>query len=90
VIDPDRRTLTLDGVTIRPVRRMFRLISFLARRPGVVFSREQIMDDIGISDRACYRSVDTTVKNARKLMREAGMPAKIRTQYGDGYFWADD
>lgn len=62
----------------------FRLLEFLARRPGVVFSRDQILDGV-IGDEAmvCDRTVDAHVKSLRRKLGAA--KDYIETIRGVGY-----
>jgi two-component system phosphate regulon response regulator PhoB len=66
----------------------FRLLHFLARRPGWVFTREQILDGVhgdkyAITDRA----VDVQVVALRRKLGPAG--ASIETVRGVGYRFKD-
>ena len=83
-IDPACRTITIDGNVIRPPRRVFNLCALLAVRPGMVFTRDHIMESLGISLNNYDRSVDVIVK----LARRSGVSA-IKTSWGTGYFWSD-
>lgn len=85
MIDRERRTVTIDGKAMRPTRRVFDLVAVLAARPGVVFTRHQIMDALGISENNFDRTIDTTVKHARKQ----GI-TQIATSWGIGYFWSGE
>jgi DNA-binding response OmpR family regulator len=65
----------------------FRLLEFLMSRPGVVFSREQLLDAVWGHDRAVTdRTVDVYVLRLRqKIERDAANPAFIRSVRGFGY-----
>lgn len=62
----------------------FKLLEFLARRPGMVFSRDQILDGvIGDDALVCDRTVDAHVKSLRrKLGKDKDY---IETVRGAGY-----
>jgi len=64
----------------------FRLLEFLMRQPGRVFSREQLLD--GVWGRDVYldeRTVDVHVGRLRKAVGNGGAPDPIRTVRGSGY-----
>jgi DNA-binding response OmpR family regulator len=64
----------------------FDLLVFLARRPGVVFSREGLLSEVwGYSDGSGPRTVDSHV---RALRRKLG-PDIVRTVHGVGYSAGD-
>jgi two-component system phosphate regulon response regulator PhoB len=72
----------------------FRILLFLARRPGWVFTRQQIVDaaqadDVFVSDRfVTDRSVDVHIVSLRRKLGSAG--ASIETVRGVGYRVQDD
>jgi two-component system phosphate regulon response regulator PhoB len=62
----------------------FKLLEFMARRPGTVFSRSQILDAVSGEDTMVYdRTVDAHIKSLRHKLG----PAKdyIETVRGAGY-----
>src|ERR1700681_224468 len=64
----------------------FRLLEFLMSRPGVVFSREQLLDAVWGHDRAVTdRTVDVSVLRLRQKIEQEGGPAFIRSVRGFGY-----
>jgi DNA-binding response OmpR family regulator len=64
----------------------FRLLEFLMSRPGVVFSREQLLDAVWGHDRAVTdRTVDVYVLRLRQKIESEGGPAFIRSVRGFGY-----
>ncbi len=86
-IDPARRTVTLDGSDVQLTPLEFEILLTLARTPGVVFTREQLMDKVwGYQDYAGGRVVDSHVARIRRKLREDGAePRFIRTVHGVGY-----
>ncbi len=73
-----------DGhVTLSPTE--FLLLQAIARRPGLVVSRSQLLGEIGDTT-SCERVIDGHIKRIRKKMREVddGFLA-IKTVYGVGY-----
>jgi two-component system response regulator ResD len=65
----------------------YEVLEFLARRPGQVFSREQMVERLwGYDYSGELRAVDTHIKNVRVKLREAGGdPNWIATVWGFGY-----
>jgi DNA-binding response OmpR family regulator len=64
----------------------FRLLEFLMSRPGVVFSREQLLDAVWGHDRAVTdRTVDVYVLRLRQKIEPEGAPPFIRSVRGFGY-----
>jgi DNA-binding response OmpR family regulator len=91
-IDAARRRV-LQGsheVVLTPLE--FEILITLARSPGVVFSRDQLMDRVwGYRDYAGGRVVDSHVARVRrKLKDEAAEPRYIRTVHGVGYAFQED
>ena len=86
-IDQARRTVAVDGSHIQLTPLEFEILLTLARTPGVVFTREQLMDKVwGYRDYAGGRVVDSHVARIRRKMGEDGTePRFIRTVHGVGY-----
>jgi two-component system phosphate regulon response regulator PhoB len=83
-IDPGRRTVFADGETLDLTFTEFQLLSVLARRPGWVFTRSQLVDAVHGSDYPVTdRSVDVQVVGLRKKMGPYG--SYIETVRGVGY-----
>ena len=87
VIDPARRAVTREGLPVPLTTLEFDLLYFLASRPGRVFSREALMEQVWGSDRVVDdRSIDSLVSRLRrKLERDASRPRYIQTIWGAGY-----
>jgi two-component system phosphate regulon response regulator PhoB len=84
VIHPGRHEVLVKGQPVELTATEFRLLHLLARRPGWVFTRTQIVrgvhgDDYPVSD----RSVDVQVVGLRKKLGEAG--EYVETVRGVGY-----
>jgi DNA-binding response OmpR family regulator len=77
----------LRGQEISLTATEFRLLEFLMSRPGVVFSREQLLDAVWGHDRAVTdRTVDVYILRLRqKIETDATNPAFIRSVRGFGY-----
>ncbi|HVH53806.1 MAG TPA: response regulator transcription factor [Actinomycetota bacterium] len=86
-IDQARRTVAVDGTRIELTPLEFEILLTLARTPGVVFTREQLMDKVrGYRDYAGGRVVDSHVARIRRKLGEDGAePRFIRTVHGVGY-----
>jgi DNA-binding response OmpR family regulator len=81
-IDPAGRRTHLRGEEIHLTPTEFALLEHLARRPGVVFSREQLLADVwNYADGSGPRTVDSHVA---ALRRKLG-PGIVRTARGVGY-----
>jgi DNA-binding response OmpR family regulator len=90
-IDPERRTVERDGAPVALTTLEFDLLHFLASRPGRVFSREALMEQVWGSDRVVDdRSIDSLVSRLRhKLEPEPARPRYIQTVWGAGYRFAE-
>jgi len=69
----------------------FELLATLARQPGRVFTRAQLLDAIhGVAFESYERAIDAHIKNIRrKIEVRASEPQYILTVYGVGYKFAD-
>jgi len=86
-LDPASRQVRLEGNTLALTATEFRLLEFLMRRPGVVFSREQLLNAVWGQDRAITdRAVDVYVLRLRqKIERDPTSPVLIHSVRGFGY-----
>ena len=81
-VDPAARRVTVRGELVHLTPTEFDLLCLLAARPGVVFTREQLLADVwGWRDGAGQRTVDSHV---RGLRRKLGAE-HVRTVHGVGY-----
>jgi DNA-binding response OmpR family regulator len=69
----------------------FELLATLARQPGRVFTRAQLLDAIhGVAFESYERAIDAHIKNIRhKIEVKTGEPQYILTIYGVGYKFVD-
>ncbi len=90
-VDPERREATREGAKIELTTLEFDLLWFLASRPGRVFSREQLMEQVWGNDRVVGdRSIDSLVSRLRrKIELDADDPQLLQTVWGAGYRFAD-
>lgn len=90
-MDPARHHVTWDGKPVSLTVTEFLLLEALAARPGVIKSRNQLMDaayqdDVFVDD----RTVDSHIKRMRRKFRSVDREfAAISTLYGAGYSFTD-
>lgn len=83
-VDPTRHQVTLDGKPLELTATEFRLLHFLAARPGWVFSRYQIVDAVHGEDYPVTdRSIDVQIVGLRKKLGDHAQ--LIETVRGVGY-----
>jgi len=84
VIDPNRHEVLLAGQALPLTATEFRILNFLAKKPGWVFSRDQIISAIHDSDFAVTdRTVDVQIVALRKKL--GARQTCIQTVRGIGY-----
>ena len=82
-VDPTSHTVAVDGEPVALTATEFDLLSHLMRRPGVVFTREQLLSDVwGYAATAGARTVDVHVAQVRAKL---GGASPIRTVRSVGY-----
>ncbi len=85
-IDLETKRLILGDKKIDLTRKEFEIISLLARTPGRIFSREEILRRIWESDVIVTdRTVDVNMTRIRRKMEEYG--SYIRNKPGFGYYF---
>ena len=90
VIDVPRMRVTVAGRLVELTATEFELLATLAREPGRVFTRAQLLDAIhGVAFEAYERAIDAHVKNLRRKIEPPGEPRYIQTVYGVGYRFAE-
>jgi two-component system response regulator ResD len=86
-IDPSTRSVFRKDTEVRLTQREFDLLVFLARHPGRVFSRDQLMESVW--DLAYYADASTVTVHIRRLRAkiedEPDNPDHIQTVWGAGY-----
>jgi len=91
-MDPARHRVAWDGSDVTLTVTEFMILEALAQRPGVVKSRNQLMDvayqdDIYVDD----RTIDSHIKRLRRKFRAADPEFKgIETLYGVGYRFGEE
>ena len=91
-LDIDKRQATVRGAPVELTRQEFDLLALLAARPGMVFSRAALLQQVWRGDTyVTERTVDTVVSRLRrKIETDAQNPALILTAWGVGYKFADN
>lgn len=86
-LDLERHQAHLDGQPLDLTRREFDLLAFLARHPGRVYSREELLERVwGPEFMGTARTVDQHVAQLReKLQEDPKLPRFLETLRGVGY-----
>lgn len=86
-LDLERHQASLDGQPLDLTRREFDLLAFLARHPGRVYSREELLERVwGPEFMGTARTVDQHVAQLReKLQEDPKLPRFLETLRGVGY-----
>jgi DNA-binding response OmpR family regulator len=90
-VDLARMRVSVAGRPVELTPTEFQLLATLAREPGRVFTRGQLLDAVhGVAFESYERAVDAHVKNLRKKIEPApGRPRYLLTVHGVGYRFAD-
>jgi DNA-binding response OmpR family regulator len=91
-LDLPRMRADLAGRTIDLTPTEFALLAAMARQPGRIFTRSQLLDAVhGVAFESYERAIDTHIKNIRrKLEPDPRRPVLVLTVYGVGYRFADE
>ncbi|MDP3813476.1 two-component system response regulator CreB [Pseudomonas sp.] len=86
-LDSERVQIHYHGQLLSLTRHEFRLLQHLLGQPERVFSREQLLDGLGVALEAGYeRSIDSHIKSLRAKLRQVAADAEpIQTHRGLGY-----
>jgi DNA-binding response OmpR family regulator len=86
-LDPERHRAVVDGEPVELTPSEFKLLLALARSPGRVFSRFELINRVQGHDYDGYeRTIDAHVKNLRrKIEPDAARPRYVQTVHGVGY-----
>jgi len=90
-VDPARRKVLVGGRDVELTTNEFQLLHVLLSNPGIVFSREALLNKVWKDEAfVTSRSVDTLVKRLRrKIETNPAEPSVILTVWGGGYKAAD-
>jgi len=91
VLDVPRLRVTVEGRHVELTATEFSILAAMAREPGRVFTRSQLLDAVhGVAFEAYERAIDAHIKNIRrKVEPDPGRPRYVLTVYGVGYRVAD-
>ncbi len=86
-LDEESYQATLKGEKLDLTALEFKLLSILARKPGRIYSRDQLMDLLYSDQRiVCDRTIDSHIKKLRKKISAAADGVDlIHSIYGVGY-----
>ena len=91
VLDVPRMQATVGGRPVELTPTEFQLLATLARQPGRIFTRAQLLDAMhGVAFESYERAIDAHVKNIRrKIEPNPREPRYILMVYGVGYKFVD-
>lgn len=90
-VDPARRQVRVDGRSVDLTPHEFDVLYLLASSPGIVFSRDVLLDRVWTQEvHVTERSVDTLIKRLRqKIEADPANPELILTVWGTGYKFSE-
>jgi DNA-binding response OmpR family regulator len=90
-IDPERRTVTLNGTNLELTAKEFDLLLYFAGHPGRVFTRSQLLDSVwGYSHEGYEHTVNSHINRLRaKIEKDPARPRYVLTVWGVGYKFAE-
>jgi len=90
-LDVPKMEATIGDRRIDLTRTEFELLATMARQPGRIFTRAQLLSAIrGVAFESYERAIDAHVKNIRrKIEPDPRAPRYLLTAYGVGYRFAD-
>ena len=91
-LDHERRLVVVRGEPVELTKQEFDLLFLLAVRPGIVFSRAALLEQVWSGDNyVTDRTVDTVISRLRrKIERDPQDPELILTAWGVGYKFVDE
>ena len=91
-LDVPRMQVTIGDHAVQVTSTEFQLLAMLAREPGRIFTRGQLLDAIrGVAFESYERAIDAHIKNLRhKIEPDPHAPRYILMVYGVGYKFADE
>ncbi|MEG8234435.1 two-component system response regulator CreB [Pseudomonas orientalis] len=89
-VDLERMQIHYRGQPLCLTRHELRLLQSLLEQPGRVFSREQLLDAVGVAADAGYaRNIDSHIKSLRSKLRSVKADSEpIQTHRGLGYSYS--
>jgi len=91
-LDVPRMRVTVADTRVELTPTEFQVLAALAREPGRVFTRAQLLDAVhGVAFESYERAIDAHVKNIRrKIEADPRDPRRLQTVFGVGYRLADE
>ncbi len=91
LIDADRRSVTIKGRDVELTTKEFDLLLHLARNPGRVYTREQLLDFIwGYNHSGYAHTVNSHINRLRsKIEPDPAAPLFVKTVWGVGYKFSE-
>jgi len=91
-LNTDNHSVVLAGESIHLTRIEFNLLETMARHPGQIFPRAQLLENLhGVAYIGYDRSIDAHIKNLRrKIEEDPANPKYILTVYAIGYKFSDE
>jgi DNA-binding response OmpR family regulator len=90
-LDVPRMDARFGGRRVELTKTEFQLLATMARQPGRVFTRAQLLDAVrGVAFESYERAIDAHIKNIRKKIEpDARKPRYLLTVFGVGYRFAE-
>jgi DNA-binding response OmpR family regulator len=90
-LDVPRMEARFGGRRIDLTRTEFQIVATMARQPGRVFTRAQLLDAVrGVAFESYERAIDAHIKNIRKKIEpDPRSPRHVLTVFGVGYRFAE-
>ena len=86
VVDLHRHALMRDGTPVPLSARLVKILGHLASNPGVLMSKDALLDRFWPDAHVAENTVDRTIARIRKALDDdAGTPMFIQTLSGEGY-----
>jgi two-component system OmpR family response regulator len=85
VLDAPRFAASFDGAPVPLTALEFTLMRALAARPGIVFSRDRIMETAYVNVHVSDRTIDSHIRNIRAKFAALGCADAIETVHGVGF-----
>ncbi|MCL1793243.1 MAG: response regulator transcription factor [Oscillospiraceae bacterium] len=89
-IDTEKHLVEKNGISVELSKLEYELLAFLAKNPGKIFPREELLKHVWkYEDNYGERTVDTTVSRLRnKIEEDSSNPQIIQNKRGMGYYLA--
>ena len=84
-VDPEAAVASYDGIELELTATEYRLLNHLARTPGRVYSRAELIEHALPESDILERTLDSHIKNLRAKLGKVGASGLIRTVRGMGF-----